>query len=180
MLHSKPLRMEAISIRIAKPEDVGDLLHMARTSFLQAFTTGNKPENVNTYLKEAFTLEQFEKEMATSASTFIVAEMEGAIIGYVKVNQVPAQTDVHDPDSLEVARLYVLEEHLGGGLGKRLLDTALDFAKQNHKKYLWLGVWEHNARAIRFYKKNGLRIFGSHPFPFGDEIQTDFLMRIDL
>ena len=92
----------------------------------------------------------------------------------------PAQTDVHDPDSLEIARLYVLEEYLGSGLGKKLLDTAVDFAKQHQKKYLWLGVWEHNARAIRFYEKNGLRIFGSHPFPFGDEIQTDYLMRLDL
>lgn len=167
------------TIRKATLRDLGDLLHMARTGFLQAFTAGNKPENVTAYLKEAFTLEQFEKEMAASASTFFLAEKEGEIIGYVKVNQVPAQTDVHDPESLEIARLYVLEDFLGLGLGKELLDTAINFAKQNGKKYLWLGVWEHNVRAIRFYEKNGLRIFGSHPFPFGDEIQTDFLMRID-
>lgn len=152
---------------------------MGRTAFLQAFTAGNKPENVQSYLNEAFTLEQFEKELANPASTFFVAELDGEIIGYTKVNLVPAQTDLQDPESLEIARLYVLEEHLGSGLGKRLLDTAGSFAKQNQKKYLWLGVWEMNARAIRFYEKNGLRIFGSHPFPFGDEVQTDFLMRID-
>ncbi len=169
-----------ISIRKAIPSDLADLLHMARTAFLQAFTARNKPENVKAYLDEAFTLAQFEKELAHPASTFFVAELEGEIIGYTKVNQVPAQTDVHDSDSLEIARLYVLEEYLGSGLGKKLLDTAIDFAKQHQKKYLWLGVWEHNARAIRFYEKNGLRIFGSHPFPFGDEIQTDYLMRLDL
>ncbi|GAA0879554.1 spermidine/spermine N(1)-acetyltransferase [Algoriphagus jejuensis] len=171
--------MDSVSIRKAKKEDLADLLHMARTAFLQGFTAGNKPENVAAYLDEAFTLEQFEKEMNNSASTFFLAENEEEIIGYVKVNQVPAQTDVHDPDSLEIARLYILEDFLGMGLGKSLLDIALDFAKQNQKKYLWLGVWEHNARAIRFYEKNGLRKFGSHPFPFGDEIQTDYLMRID-
>lgn len=169
-----------ISIRKAQFKDLGDLLYMARTAFLQAFTAGNKPENVEAYLAEAFTLGQFEKELTNPASTFFVAEQENEIIAYTKVNSVPGQTDVHDPESLEIARLYVLEEHLGSGLGKRLLDTAIDFAKQNQKKYLWLGVWEHNARAIRFYEKNGLRIFGSHPFPFGDEVQTDYLMRIDL
>lgn len=168
-----------ITIRKAIPEDLRDLLHVARTAFLQAFTAGNKSENVQAYLNEAFTVEQFEMELKNSASTFFIAEKEGEIIGYTKVNQVPAQTDVHDPESLEIARLYVLEEHLGSGLGKRLLDTAIDFAKQNQKKYLWLGVWEMNPRAIRFYEKNGLRIFGSHPFPFGDEIQTDYLMQID-
>ena len=166
-------------IRKAEKSDLSNLIYLARTAFLQAFSAGNKPENVQAYLGEAFTLEQFEKEMHEPASLFFVAEKSGELIGYTKVNQVPAQTDVHDPDSLEIARLYVLEDYLGGGVGKKLLDTTIDFAKQKHKKYLWLGVWEMNARAIRFYEKNGLRIFGSHPFPFGDEVQTDYLMRID-
>lgn len=166
-------------MRKATQTDLGDLLHMARTAFLQAFTANNKPENVAAYLVEAFTLAQFEKELAHPASTFFVAELEGEIIAYTKVNLVPAQTDVHDPDSLEIARLYVLEEHLGSGLGKKLLHTAIAFAKQQQKKYLWLGVWEHNTRAIRFYEKNGFRKFGCHPFPFGDEIQNDWLMRLD-
>ena len=171
--------MESGLIRKATPEDLGDLLHMARTAFLQAFTANNTPENITAYLNEAFTLEQFEKEMGEPASTFFVAEKESELIGYVKVNQVPAQTDIHDAYSLEISRLYVLEEQLGSGLGKGLLETAIDFAKRKQLKYLWLGVWEHNARAIRFYEKNGLRIFGSHPFPFGEEVQTDYLMRID-
>lgn len=173
------ISLTSLKIRKAIPNDLGDLLHMAQTSFLQAFTVGNKPENVQAYLNEAFTIEQFEKELSNPASSFFVAELDEEIIGYTKVNQVPAQTDVHDPESLEIARLYVLEDHLGSGLGKRLLETAIDFAKENQKKYLWLGVWEMNARAIRFYEKNGLRIIGSHPFPFGDEVQTDYLMRID-
>ncbi|GAB3217527.1 GNAT family N-acetyltransferase [Algoriphagus aestuariicola] len=171
--------MESIQIRKAIPSDAADLLHMARTAFLQTFTAGNKPENVSAYLAEAFTLEQLSKEMENSNSVFFVAEKEEEIIAFSKVNFAPAQTDIHDDESLEIARLYVLEEHLGSGLGKRLLEIALDFAKKNGKKYLWLGVWEHNARAIRFYEKNGLRKFGSHPFPFGDEVQTDYLMRID-
>lgn len=167
------------TVRKANFSDLGDLLHVARTAFLQAFTAGNKPENVNSYLEEAFNFDQFGKELSNPASTFFLAEVGEELIGYAKVNLVPAQTDVHDPESLEISRLYVLEDYLGLGVGKILLHHAIDFAKQNQKKYLWLGVWEKNARAIRFYEKNGLRIFGSHPFPFGDEIQTDYLMRID-
>lgn len=152
---------------------------MARTAFIQAFTIGNKPENVEHYLNEAFTLPQFEKEFETPSSYFFLAISEDKIIGYLKVNETPSQTDIHDPESLEIARLYVLEEFLGRGVGPELLNFAIELAKQKAKKYLWLGVWEKNARAIRFYEKNGLRKFGSHPFPFGDEVQTDYLMRID-
>ena len=47
-------------------------------------------------------------------------------------------------------------------------------------EYLWLGVWEKNEKAIRFYEKNNFKIFSSHEFKMGDEIQTDFLMKLNL
>ena len=170
---SKP----ALSLRVAEFADLTALLDLAQTSFVQAFTEGNKPENVQAYLSEAFTAVQLEKEWKNPASTFLLASLEGKLVGYTKVNLAAAQTDVQDPDSLEVARLYTLEEVWGRGVGQFLLDAALDFAKEKGKRFVWLGVWEHNARAIRFYEKNGFKAFGSHPFPFGDEVQNDWLMR---
>ncbi len=168
-----------VEIRIANRKDISSLVDMARTSFLEAFTAQNKPENVKAYLEEAFTEEQFLEEMEEPSSTFYIAHVEGKLVAYTKLNLIPAQTDVHDPESLEVARLYVLEEFHGLGIGTILLEMAIHFAKQNGKKYLWLGVWEKNQKAILFYENKGFRRFGQHPFPFGDEVQTDYLMRID-
>ena len=170
----------ALQLSEADFADLASLLDLAQTSFVQAFTEGNKPENVQAYLSQAFTSVQLEKEWRNPASTFLLASLEGRLVGYTKVNLAAAQTDVQDPDSLEVARLYTLEEVWGKGVGQFLLDAALAFAKEKGKTFVWLGVWEHNARAIRFYEKNGLRIFGSHPFPFGDEIQNDWLMRVEV
>lgn len=167
-------------LRKANLSDLPELLALARTSFVQAFTAGNKPENVQAYLAEAFTEDKLTKEIQETASTFIVASLAGKLVGYTKLNLSAAQAEVQDPASVEVARLYTLEEVWGTGLGQLLLDAAIAFGRQEGKTWLWLGVWEHNARAIRFYEKNGLCIFGSHPFPFGDEIQTDWLMRVDL
>ena len=167
-------------LRKATLSDLPELLALARTSFLQAFTVGNKPENVQAYLAQAFTEDKLTKEMQEPASTFIVASLGGKLVGYTKLNLAAAQADVQDPTSVEVARLYTLEEVWGKGIGQLLLDAGINFARQEGKTWLWLGVWEHNARAIRFYEKNGLRIFGSHPFPFGDEIQNDWLMRVEL
>lgn len=166
-------------LRKATFADLSALLEIAQTSFLQAFTEGNKPENVQAYLAQAFTSVQLEKEWRNPASTFLLASLEGKLVGYTKVNLAAAQSDVQDPESLEVARLYTVEEVWGKGVGQFLLDAAIEFAKEKGKTYVWLGVWEHNARAIRFYEKNGFKAFGSHPFPFGDEIQTDWLMRLD-
>jgi len=165
---------------MAEFTDLASLLDLAQTSFLQAFTEGNKPENVQAYLSQAFTPVQLEKEWRNPASTFLLASLEGKLVGYTKVNLAAAQTDVQDPESLEVARLYTLEEVWGKGVGQFLLNAALDFAKEKGKTFVWLGVWEHNARAISFYEKNRFKAFGSHPFPFGDEIQTDWLMRVEV
>ncbi len=167
-----------LSLREAELSDLATLLDLAQTSFVQAFTEGNKPENVQAYLSQAFTQVQLEKEWRNPASTFLLASLKGKLVGYTKVNLAAAQTDVQDPESLEVARLYTLEEVWGKGVGQFLLDAALAFAKEKGKTFVWLGVWEHNARAIRFYEKNGFKTFGSHPFPFGDEIQNDWLMRV--
>jgi ribosomal protein S18 acetylase RimI-like enzyme len=167
----------ALHLREADFADLASLLDVAQTSFVQAFTEGNNPENVQAYLSQAFTPVQLEKEWRNPASTFLLASLEGKLVGYTKVNLAAAQTDVQDPDSLEVARLYTLEEVWGRGVGQFLLDAALAFAKEKGKTFVWLGVWEHNARAIRFYEKNGFKTFGSHPFPFGDEVQNDWLMR---
>jgi diamine N-acetyltransferase len=173
---SKPV----LSLREAEFADLESLLDLAQTSFIQAFTEGNNPENVQAYLSQAFTLVQLEKEWRNPASTFLLASLEGKLVGYTKVNLAAAQTDVQDPDSLEVARLYTLEEVWGRGVGQFLLNAALTFAKEKGKTFVWLGVWDHNTRAIRFYEKNGFKTFGSHPFPFGDEIQNDWLMRVEV
>ena len=166
-------------IRKANYNDLIALLDVARESFVQAFTEGNKLENVNAYLEEAFTEEQFAEELENPASLFFLLEVDGDLAGYAKVNFVSAQTDLYDKSSLEVARLYLLEQYVGFGYGKILLTHTINFAKLNKKKYLWLGVWEKNTRAIKFYEKNGLNVFSSHPFPFGDELQTYFLMKIE-
>jgi len=167
----------SLNIREAKNSDLIPLIKMARTAFLQAFIKGNKIENVNSYLEKAFTVKQFTEEFDTSASTFFIAELDEKIIGYIKLNLTPAQTDIHDPESLEIARLYLLEDVVGKGFGVQLLTLAFDFARKHHKKYVWLGVWEHNLNAIKFYHKHGFEKFSDHPFQFGDELQTDWLMR---
>ncbi|WP_221405412.1 N-acetyltransferase [Flexibacter flexilis] len=46
--------------------------------------------------------------------------------------------------------------------------------------YVWLGVWEQNAKAIRFYEKNSFVAFDKHIFILGDEAQTDIMMQLVL
>jgi diamine N-acetyltransferase len=65
-------------------------------------------------------------------------------------------------------------------VAQKLYEKALDLAKQSAVDFVWLGVWEENARAIRFYQKNGFVEFDRHIFKLGEDPQTDIMMKLDM
>jgi ribosomal protein S18 acetylase RimI-like enzyme len=81
---------------------------------------------------------------------------------------------------MELERIYVVPEYQGKGIGADILKQILIHAKEWNKKYLWLGVWEHNPKAISFYQRHGFQKFGEHPYFIGNDKQTDWLLRLDL
>lgn len=78
---------------------------------------------------------------------------------------------------IEVVRLYVSQASLGSGVGAALMQACIDEARRRGYKTLWLGVWEHNARAQAFYRKWNFTEIGTHIFQLGDDPQTDILMQ---
>jgi ribosomal protein S18 acetylase RimI-like enzyme len=98
----------------------------------------------------------------------------------LKINFGNAQTDLKDPEGMEIERIYTLNEYFGKNVGKILMDKAFESARKKNAKYVWLGVWENNPRAIRFYEKNGFVPFSNHSFKFGNHTHTDILMKLDL
>ena len=81
---------------------------------------------------------------------------------------------------VELCRLYSTTEFIGKGVGQALMDECLKLARERNCDVMWLGVWEFNPRAQRFYEKQGFRIVGEHVFQLGSDPQTDHLMQIEL
>lgn len=165
--------MEVIKI---KASDIDVLLPFAKNVFHDAFFHHNKVENYNAYVDTAFTKEQFIKEMKNDGSHFYWMVEQGVPKAWLKLNEAQAFTETMDDNGLEIQRIYVCPSHQGKGLGNHLLTFSEQFAKDKGLDFIWLGVWEHNVNAIRFYEKNGYVIASSHKFVFGDEVQTDFIM----
>jgi len=129
------------------------------------------------YASNAFTLQRLEQELNNPDSAFYFALYDKQVAGYIKLNRNTAQTEFADTDALEVERIYVLSEYQGKQIGRHLLKFAIQTAIEAKLSYIWLGVWEHNAGAIRFYEGNGFKQFSSHPFMLGNDKQTDILMK---
>jgi ribosomal protein S18 acetylase RimI-like enzyme len=98
----------------------------------------------------------------------------------MKVNFKTAQSELYNSRAVELERIYVLKSHQGKKIGQQLFNQAVTLAMEVQAPFLWLGVWEHNTKAIAFYRKNGFAQFATHPFQLGTDMQTDLVMRLDL
>lgn len=172
--------MNPINIKKIELSEVETLQKISRQTFFETFSEVNSEENMQQYLNQNLSVERLTSELNNPNSEFYFAEDEDSVIGYLKVNCNDAQTENKESDSMEIERIYVLKKYLGQKIGQLLFDKAIALGKEKGKKYLWLGVWEENHRALRFYKKNGFIVFGKHDFVLGDDVQTDLMMKRSL
>lgn len=169
--------MSAVEISLIQPNEILELQEISNKTFIEAFSNQNSQENMQKYLDENLSIQQLTNEVLNSESSFYFARMDEKIIGYLKINFGVAQTDFKEDNSIEIERVYVSEEFQGKNVGQNLLNKAIEICGEKNAQFLWLGVWEKNYKAIRFYQKNGFVEFGNHPFILGDDIQTDILMK---
>lgn len=169
-----------IIIRKAAFGDLEALQKIGRDTFSETFTESNTEADMQQYLAVNFSLDKLTCEITDNNSLFFIAWDEESAIGYLKVNLGQAQTELQEEHSLEIERIYVLNAYHGKKVGQFLYEKALEVAGQLRKSSVWLGVWEKNPRAIRFYEKNGFVTFGTHVFKMGTDEQTDLMMRKSL
>lgn len=172
--------MQSIEIRKAIPADAAALQKIGIQTFTDAFASMNSPENMDMYLHSAFSLQQVTATLKHPTTLVYFAILKGEIIGYIKINLEKTPHPSKSNVAVEIERIYVLSSFQGKKTGQLLLDYAIETARQHQAAYVWLGVWEHNAGAIRFYSKNGFEVFGQHPFYLGLDKQNDLLMKLNL
>lgn len=166
--------------KICTENDLQDLLEISIKTFVSAFEKQNNPSDFKTYINNAFSKVQLRKESSHPNVRFYFVYKENTLVGYFKLNTKDAQTEKLGSHSMEIERIYVLDEFQGQQIGKQMLLKIIEIAKQEQLTFLWLGVWEKNTSAIRFYERYGFNKFNEHAFYIGNDRQIDWLMRLDL
>ncbi len=110
----------------------------------------------------------------------LVAGGSGGAVGYAMLTppELPEET-VREGD-LELKRIYALSRFHGAGVGQRLMTTAMAEAAARGATRVTLGVHAGNARAVRFYERNGFRKIGARKFQVGELLCDDFVMGREL
>lgn len=169
-----------LSYKFCDLKDLAILVEISTKTFVSAFEKLNNPEDFKAYMEIAFNKEQLKKELLNENASFYFVYNEKELVGYFKLNKKEAQTESFGNTSIEIERIYVLDKFQGQQIGKKMLLHIFEIAKQENISFIWLGVWEKNTAAIRFYERHGFVKIGTHPYYIGNDKQTDWLMRLDL
>jgi ribosomal protein S18 acetylase RimI-like enzyme len=164
-----------ITIRRIVLADAPALAGMARQTFYDTFTGTCTEDDMQQYLEQYYNLAQVEAELKDEHDLYFFAEADGVPVGYIRfMEDYTGWQEVKQWKSLELKRLYVVKEFHGKKIAQQLMDYYINYATQHQYRCLWLGVWEFNMRAQKFYEKYGFKDSGHrHPFPIGNTPQTD-------
>jgi GNAT superfamily N-acetyltransferase len=175
----------SISVRRADAGDSEALARVAAATFPLACpphtTDEAKADFIATHLSRA----NFDDYLADPARDILLAEIEGEVVGYTMlVFAEPTDPDVAGAlttrPSIELSKFYVMAGHHGQGIAGVLMKETLDAARRRSAAAVWLGVNEENARANRFYEKNGFEKVGTKRFLVGDNYEDDFVRELVL
>ena len=172
--------MSELKIIPVTESELEKLKYLSIKTFQETFSDQNTDDNMNEYLRLNMNSSKLLNELKNPNIEFYFAYNETSLIGYLKLNYKDAQTEnVLDNKAFEIERIYLLKTFQNMGYGKQLFKKIASIGKLKGYRRLWLGVWEQNLTAIKFYKKLKLKIFDKHNFIMGNDIQTDFLMKFD-
>lgn len=167
-----------LNIRRAGTEHAEMLTQLSVTTFRDAFGPPvNAQEDMDKYIADEMNIDCLTEELNCKDNLFFVAWYDHIPVGYVKLRATKIPEQLRDNKPMEIERLYVLQSYQSKRIGEALMNHCLDIALSRGHDVIWLGVWEHNYRAIGFYEKHRFELFGAHNFILGNDKQTDILMK---
>ena len=164
-----------ITIRRVTIDDVEVLSSISKQSFYDTFTGTCSDEDMQSFQEQYFSPGQWKTELNNTHQFCFFAEKNGVPVAYLQfMEDYSGFPFMKKWKALELKRIYVLQEYHGKGIAQKLMDHILTYATENNYAVVWLGVWEHNLRAQKFYEKYGFVNSGyTHDFPIGNTPQTD-------
>jgi ribosomal protein S18 acetylase RimI-like enzyme len=168
------------AIRRASRADAGRLAEFAARTFSETYAAFNDPADMSSHLAAKYSEAKQAAEIADPGGTYLLAELDGRLVGYALVVGNRAPDGMALPAPVEVVRFYVASDWHGRGVAQSLMAACIAEGRRRGGGTLWLGVWQENPRAIAFYLKAGFRIVGTTSFRLGSQVQDDHVMAMAL
>lgn len=163
-------------LRIATADQAAALAQVMERTFRATFGESTAEEHMAEHCRNSYRESIQRAEIVDPDITTVLCVEGESIAGFVQVRSGERPACVAALRPVELHRIYVDAPWHGKGVAALLMQAALDDAAKRSADGIWLGVWEDNPRAIRFYAKFGFVEVGEHVFHVGDDAQRDLLM----
>jgi ribosomal protein S18 acetylase RimI-like enzyme len=165
----------AITIRPATATDAPTLAELGRRTFIDAFGHLYQPHDLETFLNATYRPDIQAQELATPGLQALLAEDGATALGYVTFGPCKLPVSPMPDGAMEIRRLYVAATHQGRGIGAVLMEQAL--TRINTHAPLYIGVWEENHGAQRFYARYGFAPAGAYHFYVGGHADNEIILK---
>ncbi len=173
--------MPEITLRRAGAADAGTLAEIGRRTFeetfVEEFAIPYPSADLADFVEKAHSTAAFARRLADPRQATWIAEGGGVAVAYANAGPCGLPHPDVGADDLELNRLYVLRAAQGVGLGRRLLETTLDWMRARGPAPLWLGVWSGNLKAQSLYARYGFAKVGEYEFPVGAWRDHEFIFK---
>jgi diamine N-acetyltransferase len=169
-----------MSISRAVPADAHRVSALAVETFPLACPPGTTQENIDQFCATKLSPQAFEAYLADPRIRIWFASRGDELVGYVMSvsgepdDPVIAEAVVERP-TVEISKIYVRATAHGSGIAQQLMSVAVDNARAEGARSVWLGVNQQNKRANSFYERNGFLLVGERRFQVGDSLEEDFV-----
>lgn len=164
------------NIRKATRSDAKSVARIAEETFRETFGAANTLENLAAHCHSNYSEGIQADEIASPIMVTLVAEQLEELVGFAQLRWSKSPSFVRGTAPAEIQRLYVASNWHGKGIAQALMAACMDEMKTRGADVAWLGVWEHNLRAIAFYKRLRFTECGEHVFLLGNDPQRDIVM----
>ncbi len=167
-----------VQVRPGTREDAKIVAKLAAETLREAFASHENTTDTEAYITQFFHKLSLQSELADAKNhPFWIAFEGDEAIAYAKLNRKNEKPrNLKGYKAIELQRLYVYEKNKGQGVGRQLLEQALEQARQDKYQAVFVSVWDKNEEALSFYEKMGFERLGWHYFLFGFGRQRDFWM----
>lgn len=172
--------MPDFAIRRGQTEDAKALAAFAERTFRQTFSSVTPAADMDTHCASRYAERLQRKELADPTRVTLLVEAKGesglTLAGFSQIGPKPPPISIDLPGLMELERFYIDTPFHGMGIAQVLMQTTKDAMTDLHGRALWLSVFSHNTRAIRFYEKAGFVQMGSADFWVGADRQLDHIL----
>lgn len=168
-------------IRLGIASDAKALCLLATETFCDTFAHLYRPDDLKAFIESNYTEQiQMNELERTDYKTLLLVHKEN-VVGFCMIRFGSREEQIEGPDPVaEVWRFYISQSYIGKGVAKILMDQVMEVLRECRTSVVWLGVWENNVRAQKFYKKYGFQEVGYHDFVIGTNVDRDLLFQLNL